>query len=100
LQTVMEEISGGRMHYMFNRVGGLKEDLPDPTPMRHAPPFHVKPAHSLGPEVAEVLLKGPFLFPKSPARQRSCVLLAVARGHGGWPEGVYSGGAPGAPAAG
>lgn len=28
LQTVMEEISGGRLHYMFNRVGGLKEDLP------------------------------------------------------------------------
>ncbi|GAB3677697.1 NADH-quinone oxidoreductase subunit D [Angustibacter aerolatus] len=28
LQTVMEEISGGRVHYMFNRVGGLKEDLP------------------------------------------------------------------------
>ncbi|MFE6158833.1 NADH-quinone oxidoreductase subunit D [Streptomyces sp. NPDC056486] len=28
LQNVMEEISGGRMHYMFNRVGGLKEDLP------------------------------------------------------------------------
>ena len=28
LQQVMEEISGGRMHYMFNRVGGLKEDLP------------------------------------------------------------------------
>lgn len=28
LQEVMEEISGGRMHYMFNRVGGLKEDLP------------------------------------------------------------------------
>jgi NADH-quinone oxidoreductase subunit D len=24
----MEELSGGRMHYMFNRVGGLKEDLP------------------------------------------------------------------------
>ena len=24
----MEEASGGRMHYMFNRVGGLKEDLP------------------------------------------------------------------------
>ena len=24
----MEEISGGRMHYMFNRVGGLKEDIP------------------------------------------------------------------------
>ncbi len=24
----MEEVSGGRMHYMFNRVGGLKEDLP------------------------------------------------------------------------
>lgn len=28
IQTVMEEISGGRMHFMFNRVGGLKEDLP------------------------------------------------------------------------
>ena len=28
IQRVMEEISGGRMHYMFNRVGGLKEDLP------------------------------------------------------------------------
>jgi NADH-quinone oxidoreductase subunit D len=28
LQRVMEEISGGRMHYMFNRVGGLKEDPP------------------------------------------------------------------------
>jgi NADH-quinone oxidoreductase subunit D len=28
LQSVMEEISGGRMHFMFNRVGGLKEDLP------------------------------------------------------------------------
>ncbi|GAA2845236.1 NADH-quinone oxidoreductase subunit D [Streptosporangium fragile] len=29
LQGVMEEISGGRMHYMFNRVGGLKEELPE-----------------------------------------------------------------------
>jgi NADH-quinone oxidoreductase subunit D len=28
VQTVMEEISGGRMHYMFNRVGGLKQELP------------------------------------------------------------------------
>ncbi len=28
LQAVMEEASGGRMHYMFNRIGGLKEDLP------------------------------------------------------------------------
>ncbi|WP_461023836.1 NADH-quinone oxidoreductase subunit D [Thalassiella azotivora] len=28
LQAVMEEVSGGRLHYMFNRVGGLKEDLP------------------------------------------------------------------------
>lgn len=28
IQSVMEEISGGRMHFMFNRVGGLKEDLP------------------------------------------------------------------------
>jgi NADH-quinone oxidoreductase subunit D len=28
LQAVMEEASGGRMHYMFNRVGGVKEDVP------------------------------------------------------------------------
>src|SRR5256714_7910629 len=28
IQAAMEEISGGPMHYMFNRVGGLKEDLP------------------------------------------------------------------------
>ncbi|MBW8484965.1 NADH-quinone oxidoreductase subunit D [Actinomadura parmotrematis] len=28
LQRVMEEVSGGRMHYMFNRVGGLKEEPP------------------------------------------------------------------------
>jgi NADH-quinone oxidoreductase subunit D len=28
LQRVMEEISGGRMHYMFNRVGGLKDEPP------------------------------------------------------------------------
>ncbi len=28
IQQVMEELSGGRMHYMFNRVGGLKEDIP------------------------------------------------------------------------
>jgi NADH-quinone oxidoreductase subunit D len=28
LQAIMEEVSGGRIHYMFNRVGGLKEDLP------------------------------------------------------------------------
>jgi NADH-quinone oxidoreductase subunit D len=29
IQAVLEEVSGGRMHYMFNRVGGLKEDLPN-----------------------------------------------------------------------
>ncbi|MDX6741816.1 NADH-quinone oxidoreductase subunit D [Actinocorallia sp. A-T 12471] len=28
IQRVLEEVSGGRMHFMFNRVGGLKEDLP------------------------------------------------------------------------
>jgi len=28
IQRVMEEVSGGRLHYMFNRVGGIKEDLP------------------------------------------------------------------------
>lgn len=28
LQAVMEEASGGRIHYMFNRIGGLKEEMP------------------------------------------------------------------------
>ena len=28
LQSVLEEASGGRLHYMFNQVGGLKQDLP------------------------------------------------------------------------
>ena len=28
IQTVLEELSGGRLHYMFNRVGGLRADLP------------------------------------------------------------------------
>ncbi len=28
IQAVMEEATGGRMHYMFNRVGGLREDVP------------------------------------------------------------------------
>ncbi len=28
LQAVMEEISGGRMHYMIAQVGGLRHDLP------------------------------------------------------------------------
>ncbi len=38
IQTVMEEVSGGRMHYMFNRVGGLKEEVPAgwTTRARHA----------------------------------------------------------------
>ncbi|MCE7083158.1 NADH-quinone oxidoreductase subunit D [Streptomyces sp. ST2-7A] len=34
LQAVLEEVSGGRVHYMFNRVGGLKEDLPAGWPGR------------------------------------------------------------------
>jgi NADH-quinone oxidoreductase subunit D len=34
IQAVMEEISGGRLHYMFNRVGGLKEDMPAGWPER------------------------------------------------------------------
>jgi len=28
IQAVLEEATGGRMHYMFNRVGGLKEEVP------------------------------------------------------------------------
>ncbi len=28
LQAVLEEAFGGRMHYMANRIGGLKEDVP------------------------------------------------------------------------
>jgi NADH-quinone oxidoreductase subunit D len=29
LQSMLEEASGGRMHYMFNRIGGLKEEVPE-----------------------------------------------------------------------
>jgi NADH-quinone oxidoreductase subunit D len=29
IQSVMEEASGGRIHFMFNQVGGLKADLPE-----------------------------------------------------------------------
>jgi NADH-quinone oxidoreductase subunit D len=28
VQTSMEEVTGGRLHFMFNRVGGLRDDLP------------------------------------------------------------------------
>ncbi|MDQ3465340.1 MAG: NADH-quinone oxidoreductase subunit D [Actinomycetota bacterium] len=28
IQAVMEEASGGRMHFMFNQVGGIKADVP------------------------------------------------------------------------
>jgi NADH-quinone oxidoreductase subunit D len=28
IQAVMEEATGGRMHFMFNRVGGLREEVP------------------------------------------------------------------------
>ena len=28
LQAVLEEVAGGRMHFMFNRIGGLKEEVP------------------------------------------------------------------------
>ncbi len=28
IQAVMEEVSGGRMHFMFNRVGGVREEVP------------------------------------------------------------------------
>jgi NADH-quinone oxidoreductase subunit D len=28
IQAVLEEAAGGRMHFMFNRVGGLKEEVP------------------------------------------------------------------------
>jgi NADH-quinone oxidoreductase subunit D len=29
LQHLMEEATGGRVHFMFNRVGGLEQDVPD-----------------------------------------------------------------------
>ena len=29
VQRLMEELSGGRIHFMFNQVGGLKDDLPE-----------------------------------------------------------------------
>jgi len=41
IQRVMEEISGGRMHFMFNRVGGLKDDLPAGWPDRARGAVHL-----------------------------------------------------------
>jgi NADH-quinone oxidoreductase subunit D len=29
LQTVLEEATGGRVHYMYNRVGGVREEVPE-----------------------------------------------------------------------
>jgi NADH-quinone oxidoreductase subunit D len=29
IQAVMEEATGGRMHFMFNRVGGIREEVPN-----------------------------------------------------------------------
>jgi NADH-quinone oxidoreductase subunit D len=29
VQALLEDVTGGRMHYMFNQVGGLKQDLSD-----------------------------------------------------------------------
>ena len=34
MQSVLEEFSGGRLHYMANQVGGLKVDLPEGWPDR------------------------------------------------------------------
>ncbi len=34
IQAVMEEATGGRMHFMFNRVGGVKEEVPSGWPGR------------------------------------------------------------------
>jgi len=51
VQAVMEEVSGGRMHYMFNRVGGLKEDLPAGWPDRV-----VQALDTVGPRVATLAM--------------------------------------------
>ncbi len=34
IQAVLEEASGGRMHFMFNQVGGVKDDVPAGWPGR------------------------------------------------------------------
>jgi NADH-quinone oxidoreductase subunit D len=34
IQAVMEEATGGRMHFMFNRVGGIREEVPAGWPDR------------------------------------------------------------------
>jgi NADH-quinone oxidoreductase subunit D len=36
VQAVMEEASGGRIHFMANRIGGLREDVPEGWPGRVA----------------------------------------------------------------
>src|SRR2546429_6617132 len=50
LQGALEEASGGRMQYMYKRVGGLKEDGPAGWTQRRRPPLgQVRPRVS-GPD--------------------------------------------------
>ena len=71
LQAVMEEVSGGRMHYMFNRVGGLKEELPagwtGPRPARRSPTVRTPAARPREPRSAATRSSGP-----APAASACC----------------------------
>src|SRR4051812_21004325 len=64
LQAVMEEASGGRMHYMFNRVGGVKEDLPAGGDRRGAEGIDL--LRRRGREDHDALVPGNQVFPAPP----------------------------------
>lgn len=78
LQAVMEEISGGRMHYMFSRVGGLRDDLP--AGWLHRVEQAVAAVRRRMPELESLLLGNEILQ----ARTRGVGVLstATAKGYG------------------
>lgn len=78
LQAVMEELSGGRMHYMVGRIGGLREDLPAGWTGRVRGVLHTVEARL--PELEDLLLGNEILR----ARTRGVGVLdpATARAYG------------------
>ena len=77
IQAVMEEISGGRMHYMFNRVGGLRDDIPAGWLDRAA--AAVSLVRSRMPEIESFIVGNPILNARTKGVVRSGQVAARAK---------------------